>query len=488
MADFQSDTGNVFYFEDTGVIYTSGYNPLAKAYVSEDASEDNNSNRPAKAPSEPLVTDPETDQTISYWGGDNLRPQNMYQKGRKSPVLTSTIQALANTMSAGRVQYGKRIIDSNGKEHFEQKNIPEIEEFITRSQIQTRFLNRIYSDMYWYYNMFPELILNKSSGQHIQYGNVNLSLPKSKIVGITIQDAQYCRWSLQDKKGRIHTCYINAQWETAQPSDKETIKVPVIDTAFDPVYWLKTKVLRSAHRKFIYPLAYYTPGKTFYQEPAWTSVLNGWLDVALAIPEFKKAVMENSIAPKFHIKIADWYWEQKYKDWNEKPEEQQLELRRKEIETFNQTLAGQKNAGRSIMTEFYSDKHSGKEVHGWHIDPLDTKNFADGIYLDDGEAANLHLMYALNYPSGLSGNSLTKSASVAGGSEVHKRFNTFLIQSSIHHRIAMETLDFISRYNNWDVEFRQERPFMQALSNTTPAQREAVFDSNTSQNLSQNLF
>ena len=474
MSDFNNDDFSSAFYADTSVLYSSVQNPLAD-------------DKPAKNPSTPIVQRPVSDQVIAYWGDDNNYPRTIYEKGLESPVISATIQDKADIAAAGKVYYGKRVL-VKGQEHFERALIPEIEDFIINNNLQTGFLTRAYTDLYWYYNVFPELILNPSNSQvYFSDTGKTTTAPKSKILAVNIQDAQNCRWSLQNKKGRIHTCYINAQWhENASPTSKETLKVPVIDNFFDPTSWLRNVVSGSKKRKFIYPLSYYTSGKTFYQLPTWTSVLHGWLDVALSIPKFKKAIMENAITIKYHIKVAHWYWEQKYPDWKEK-ETLQAQRRKDELDNFNNILAGAKNAGRSIMTEFQS--HHGKETHGWHIEAIDgSSKFADGIYLDDGEAANLQLLYALNFPAALSGNALSKSGgNSAGGSEVQKRFNTYLTKCASHQRLILEILNFISRYNGWKdggmpIEFRQEKPFIQDLTNITPAKREPMFDDNKPNN------
>ncbi|SDK35044.1 hypothetical protein SAMN05421823_102526 [Catalinimonas alkaloidigena] len=406
----------------------------------------------------PVAINHPTDQTLAHWGDDNLFPQTVLTECSKNTIVPSTLDKKARLLYAGGLCYGKTVI-RDGKETFELMKVPAIETFLRYTNIR-RYLIEACTDFYWFYNIFPELILSKD---------------RTQILGLYIQEASFCRWALQNPRtGLVDWCYISANWaDGADATSQETQKVRVLDPYFDPVYNLR----QGNDWKYIYPVSYPTPGKTYYQLAHWDSLRgSGWLEFAQAIPEFKRALMKNQITVKYHINVPMYWWEWKYPDWSKKKPEEKQALMDEELKRFNDFLQGAKNAGKAIMTSSKFDPHFNKEFPGWSITPLEDK-LKDGAYVEDSQEASSHLLYALGVPAALIGNTPGKGGMGAGsGSDVREHLNMYLTDCQIHQDIILEPLHFIRDYNGWDpeIEFRFRRPHLQTLDHITPSQRQTT--------------
>jgi hypothetical protein len=292
------------------------------------------------------------------------------------------------------------------------------------------------SDLYWFYNAFPEIILSND---------------RSKVVSISAQEAMNSRWSKQNPKGIIEKCFINANWADGGKIDSpETVIVPVIDPYYDPV----SAVQQRKEFKYIYPISFPTPGKTYYQLASWHSVYrNKWLSFAAKIPAFKEAIMKNQISIKYHIEVPDYYWSWKYQDWAKMSTDERTKVRTTELTEFNKVLQGETNAGRSIMTTSRWDEVTKTKYPGWSITTIDDK-YKDGTYIEDSQEASSHLLFALGIDGTLIGNSPGKGMGAGSGSDKRVAFNLYINMCLAHEHLILEPLNFIRRYNGWNPKIR----------------------------------
>lgn len=372
-------------------------------------------------------------RNIAIWGDDNLFPQTVLAKAEKT-FIPAVIDWKVSAMGS-RLVYGIEEIDANGKETFKRVKDPVVDAWLKRSNI-SRYLIETASDLYWWGNMFPELILSND---------------RSTITSISAQDAMYCRWERQNPEtGLIENCYINANWDSNGTEANSAI-VKVIDPYYDPVGALRE---RKDGFKYIYPLSFPSPGKTYYQLVSWDSVRrNGWLEIASLIPTWKKALMQNQISIKYHIEVPEYYWKWKYKDWDKKSEKDQLACRATEMTEFNNFLTGEDKAGKSVMTTSKFDEVTKTKYPGWSITALDDK-IADGKYIEDSQEASAHLLFALGIDGTLIGSTPGKGFGAGSGSDKRVAFNMYLELQQAKEDLILEPLHFIRDYNGWNPEYK----------------------------------
>ena len=370
---------------------------------------------------------------IAPWGDDNLFPQNVLGKAEKT-FLPSVIQWQVRAMGS-RLIYGIEEIDAaTGEEKFRRVKDPVVEAWLKRTNIG-RYCVETASDLYWWGNMFPELILSND---------------RSEIVSISAQEAMYCRWEVQNQStGLVDNCYINANWDNGGTEANSTV-VKVIDPYYDPVGSLKAR----KEFKYIYPLSFPSPGKTYYQLVSWDSVRkNGWLEIAALIPTWKKALMQNQVSIKYHIEIPEYYWSWKYKDWHKMSQAQQTNARSTELSEFNSFLTGEEKAGKSIMTTSKFDEGTNTKYPGWTITALDDK-IKDGKYIEDSQEASAHILFAVGLDGTLIGSAPGKGFGAGSGSDKRVAFNMYMELQQPNEDLILEPLHFIRDYNGWNPEYK----------------------------------
>ncbi|MCA8831963.1 hypothetical protein [Hymenobacter pini] len=404
---------------------------------------------------------PEGSDEIAPWGDDNLFPQNVIKDIEKNTILPSVLERKTSMMYGGGLVYGIIVgKDKDGRPIFEAQDIPEIDDFIQYSRLDLYGFEGLH-DINTFYNAFAEVILSKN---------------RQKIKAVTIQEAAWCRY-LKPKKGTIPGVVINANWDNGgKPGDEFSTTVPVIDPYFDAVGSLRA---RKDGYKYIYPLSIPSPDKALYQLASWNSVRrSGWLDVAAAIPEFKKMLFKNQLSVKYLIEVHSAYWEWKFGDWDALTREEKKTLLEEEIKAFNDVMQGTNGAGKTVMTTTILDKKTQQEVSAFKITAIDDK-LKDGIYIEDSQEASSHIYTAVGVAPSLMGVSPGKGmgGGAGGGSEPRVLFNNFVSTSQFHLDVLVGPLNFISRYNGWQVNgkpivWRFLNPFIMTQEDSKPAQQE----------------
>lgn len=392
-----------------------------------------------------------TTSEIAKWGDDNLYPQNAWADAERNSILPEGFQWKARAWYGNGLMYGYLTgYDENGNDILEYRANPEVDQFFQRSLLG-RYAFESLQDIAVWAMAFPELCR---------------SIDGKKITAISSQDAMLCRFG-KPKKGMLEKVYISANWHKGIQTGIDTAtKVLVIDPYYDPV----ASTREAAGDKFIYPLAVPSPGKSIYQVATWNSVrLSGWLDVAAAIPEFKKQLFANQLSIKYLIEVNREYWDWKYVDWQSKTEDERRNIIKKELEDFSAVMTGTGGAGKSIMTVTVVDPVTKKEFSAWKVTAIDDK-LKSGIYVEDSQEAASHIYTALGIAPSLMGISPGKGMGGGSGSEPRVLFNNYISTSAYFLDLVTEPLGFIRDYNGWppELRFRFKKPLIMTLDTGKP--------------------
>lgn len=374
-------------------------------------------------------------QIISWWGDDNLFPQNAITDAYKTTIIPRALEWKAKALYSGGLVYGKvNVDDTTGEETMIPMRVPAIDQFFKLSAIK-KYLREAVSDFYWFGNVFSEMIL---------------SMDRSQILELCAQEATYSRWEQRNvDSGMIENCYLNANWGF-RGTWANSIKVPVIDTYYDAVNKLKGR----KEFKYIYGSSFPTPNRSYYQCEAWDTLRqSGWINLMISIPKFKAALMKNQITIKYHLEIHRDYWKTKWKDWESLPQTKKIELMQGELKNFNSMMQGENQAGMSLLTAFYTEPASGKEVSMWKITAIDDK-MKSGIYIEDSQEASSHAFMALGVDPTLIGVSPGKGMGAGSGSDKRVAFNIYMNNCKPDQDIIVEPLEFIRDYNGWDPDIQ----------------------------------
>lgn len=376
---------------------------------------------------------------IASWGTNNKYPQEIIE------------QMTAGSGRSGlrfrrKAHYGGGIIlyddkpDENGKKSIKLLNVtdfPEIETFFKKSQIK-KYTKEIISDLEWLYICFPEYILQDNY---------------QKITRVKRQKAAWCRYEVINAvNGLIENIYISQKFgrESVNIDSEYVSTVPHIDP-----YWsveeVKEYCQKNQIKKFIRPAFYPLIDEAYYPSADWHVVVrNGWLKVASGVPELKEAIAKNQSIIKYQIEIDERYFETKYyPEWKDKKVQDRITIREELIDSINQSLVGNKNAGKSIQSMMFIDD-KGVQTSAIKITAIDDK-LKDGSFLPDAEAANSEILVAMSVDSSLIGGSGIPGGKIGSGSGSDKRvaFNIHQALNKDDREYSMDTLEFVFEYNAW---------------------------------------
>lgn len=407
------------------------------------------------------VKKPESGGDVISWGENNDFPQLVIKDIEKSTVLPSVLERKTSMMYGGGIVYGIITgVNKDGSKIFEAQELPEIEAFMEASNVPLYAFEGLH-DVNTFSNGFPELVLSKN---------------RQKVVRISIQEAAWTRYMKpKSGKGLPTHVVINANWDNGgTATDEYATQVPILDPYDDAVAQLRS---RTDGFKYIYPISIPSPDKALYQLASWNSVRrSGWLDVAGAIPEFKKSLFKNQLSVKYIVIIHSAYWEWKYGDWEGLDQAEKLRLISDELTAFDNVMSGTNGAGKTVMSTTILDKRTNQEVEAFKITAIDDK-LKDGLYIEDSAEASSHIYTAVGVAPSLMGVSPGKGMGdgAGGGSEPRVLFNNFVSTAQFHLDLVLAPLNLIARYNNWTVngkpiKFRFLNPFvMQPASKDAPA-------------------
>lgn len=409
------------------------------------------------APTSPLVKGQTGD--VAQWGDANDFPQQVLTEVSKSSIIPAVLDWKTRAIYGKGIVYGKVLdYDKDGNEIFQRVLDPEIKAFFQRSNIP-RYGFEGLQNLVNFANGFPELILSRD---------------RSIITSLSVPDTAFSRYSVPKPGMAVpEWLHISANWPDAKPGDGFTTSVPVLDPYFDVVESLRAD---TRGYKYIYPLSLPSPGQALYQLIAWNSIRkSGWLDVAMAIPEFKKALFKNQLSLKYIIEAHEGYWKWKYPDWDTKLTEDRRSIIAGELAEFEKTMAGADGAGKSILTITFTDPQSGELIQAFKVTAIDDK-IKSGIYIEDSQEASSHIYTALQVDPTLSGISPGKGMGAGSGSDKRVAFNAFIATHYYLQQLILEPLNLVRDYNGWDpdIEFRFLNPQINTLDQAAEAPAKAA--------------
>lgn len=408
---------------------------------------DNNTINQAKKPTEIQINDPQLNgYNVAAWGDNNDFPQLLLETCEHNTIIPSAIDWMCRTLYGnGLITYTEKIDPETGDKTIVPYEDEDYLAFADNNEMEDYF-NQTMSDFYWFQNVFPEMITEKTS---------------NKIARITAKQAAFCRWSRMDLDTRkIKTMYYSSRWPSLIYYDE----VPV----FDADYPLKEK-------KFIYRTKY--PGsRTYYPLPLWLGGLK-WVEISNLIPKIKKALMQNSITIKYHVKIPANYWATEYPNWKDLTDQQRVDKKIIKYTQLKDFLTNPENQGAVFVSEVGWNQQAQKEFPGWVIEQVgDAKD--DGKFILDSANTNVEIFNSLNLDPTLSGMSPGGSLGTNnGGSNKREAFLIYTALLKMPTDFILKPLYFIKKRNGWNpkMKFGFEKIILTTLdANPTGVQKTAM--------------
>lgn len=377
---------------------------------------------------------------VAQWGADNNLPQRVLGLMDKAEIVG------ANANFNWQVGFGlgpklvRLVRDEKTNKIVDYWEIDEGEEseWFDCNDISL-FLQETLTDIAYFANAFPLMVFSNDF---------------SKIETLRTREATFSRWGVDDS-GEIQWHIYSSKWGTGKGID-DMIVAPVIDeyNAYNDV--MRFKALQR-HQAVCYPLYMPSPGRPYYSYPNWYSIFrSGWFDQIASIPSLKRAILKYKLGVKYIIYISPRFFDAQEKMAGLKPDDikGKQELRDKLVKQINDTLAGEENAGKSIVAlkDMMPVGNGAQEEKFITIETI--KNDVNSEYLDDYETGANVISYAMGVHPSLIGAVPGKNSNSLSGSNIRE---IFLMKQALTFPMidrAMRPFSVIRKVNGWGDNIR----------------------------------
>jgi len=361
-------------------------------------------------------------KTIKYipWGSSDDTPNQVIKKTYKNPTTGGNIEFNIILAYGDGIMPVRRIIENNQLKFVPVIDNKEINTFLDDNDINGYLLEQS-TDFRFFFNVFPEIILSRDDN------------PSSrKVVEINHKEASFSRWTEMNAKGKIENHLYCSKFGTAKTIEKDDIDItPVLDPKH-PILDLKRRMgleMDLAGKKndekqfrYIVPITFPTPGRSYYQKPYWYSIFeSGWFDYAVMIPEYKVALLKNQMVIKYVVYVAPEYWAEIFAKKGITSDDKKKEAAMKEeYNNIQDFLAGHKNSGKAVISKlkYMAD---GKEVPYIKIVAVENPLKGGGEFIQDSEEVSNLISFGMGSHQGIIGSSPDKNKTISG-SEARELF------------------------------------------------------------------
>jgi hypothetical protein len=377
-----------------------------------------------------------------YWGENNDLPTRILDRVYKNAYVAPNVNFnILMTYGSGIMPVTKTIDAKTGKIVIKPVlDNAEVNEFLEHNNID-RWLYNASGDMNVFYNAWAELIPNRE---------------RTKIVRMRHLEASYSRLSKINKKtGNIDWLGYSTGWVNHENDDDFSI-IPLLDDE-SPVYDIKMRAGRIPNNdgktvdvkepKWACPINIPTPGRFYYQKPWWWCIIeSGWYDFAVAIPKFKKALLKNMMALKYHVQISNEFWIDWYKEDNADTDAKKKVSRANFFKKLNEFLSGEEKAGSGFISKMKIG-NDGKSIPYISITPIESDH-KGGEYLEDSEEVSNIIAFAFGNHSSLIGSAPGKSKTI-NGTEARELFIIKQAMMAPVRNALLTPLYVVKAFNKW---------------------------------------
>lgn len=379
------------------------------------------------------------------WGNDNLYPQNFSKKFKKAGVAIGGVDVLIAAHFGSGFQLFQGIETKDGINFRERlpSSFPDINDFLNRTKYNA-FNSDIIVDFETWGMAFPTYLLSPN-------GDKIISVRRTKTADI--------RFEAPDKFGIINHIGVNTDWENYK---KENTSVIPCFSSNIPIDEIKAYCKEKKIFEFTIPVIETLLVEKTYVSKGWhSSFKNGWIDVVLALPEFKKLMFEQQLNIKYIIHIADDYFAHVYgDDWNNFTPEERQAKRDELIDLIDSELKSNKGSGKSLISPFFRDSETGKEIKGIQIEEVPQPQ-SNGDFLLDGSAANYEILTPMGVdPCLINGGAFGGKSLSGSGSDKREAWTILCAKFPIKQMRTLAIFENIKYWNNWDPTVFGKYPMM----------------------------
>ncbi len=364
------------------------------------------------------------------WGADNQMPYNIIDLIESDETL-ATCQ-----MFNAEVCYGSGLIYNT--EEATAQTASQVDDFLADNDLPTYFLG-VCQDFKHFGFAVSVIILNEDG---------------TRIVRLTRKQACYVRFAPADKNGII-PYILYANWRnTTNPEDIERIELL---NPQSPLSDLQTRAKRT--KKFAIISRVPTPDNTYYPIPYYAALFKGkWYNIKQLIGIAKEAKLKNSAPIKYHIEIANSFWNNIFKVEGITDRVEQQKRVNQEKDNIINFLTGMENSGKVLFSTFYVSPN-GEEQHDVVINKIETDKEGGDWATDIIEAVNM-MCFTMRVHSNLVGSVPGKTQSNNSGSDKRELYTIAQALQKPYLDLLFNVHRLIIRFNKWP-NVTPDCPFIQ---------------------------
>ena len=385
------------------------------------------------------ITKSNGDSDVCNWGDDNLYPQNFDKKFAKCGTALGGLEVLTTSHFGTGFSLYKETEQGASEDYvavpFSQ--YPEIYQFFRKVKIDLFYKDVIHDYEKWSWSPV-EYLLSPNGDQ---------------IISIKRHDASWCRLEVPNEStGMIENVIVNSDWESRKKEND--VKIPIFSQMLS-VDEIKEQAKKRKITNFVIPHMDTLSIQKVYPLKGWhSSFKNGWVDVVLAIPEFKKFMFENQLNFKYLIHIADDYFVHRYgaEVWKEMTPKEQEDKRNELVDSIDKKLAGNESAGRSLISPFFRDRNSNSNdlIKGVQIETI-KQDQSNGDFLLDASAGNSEILFPMGVDPCLLGAGIPGGKNLSGsGSDKREAYTILCSRLPSKHAVTLEIFLTVRDWNGWD--------------------------------------
>ena len=389
------------------------------------------------------------------WGADNQMPFNIIDLVESDETL-ATCQ-----MFNAEVCYGSGLVyslqrDEQGGTGDEKSRTSSL---LARSSEYTRTQNEI-DDFFADNDMASYFLGVCQDFKHFGFAVsvIILNEDASRIVRIVRKQACYVRFAPADKSGVI-PYILYANWRNAVSAD-EVERIELLNPQ-SPLTDLQARLKKENNkpRKFAVLSRIPTPDNTYYPIPYYAALFKGkWYNIKQLIGIAKEAKLKNSAPIKYHIEIANSFWNNIFKVEGITDRVKQQERVNQEKDNIINFLTGMENSGKVLFSTFYVSPN-GEEQHDVVINKIETDKEGGDWATDIIEAVNM-MCFTMRVHSNLVGSVPGKTQTNNSGSDKRELYTIAQALQKPYHDLLFNVHRLIIRYNGWKGA-RPDCPFIQ---------------------------
>lgn len=364
------------------------------------------------------------------WGKDNEMPYEILKLIDSDETL-STCQ-----LFNAEVCYGSGLVYDTAEA--KRKVQQEVQDYLMDNDLASYFLG-VCQDFKYFAFAVSVIILNGDG---------------SRIVRILRKEACYCRFAPAEKDGTI-PYILYANWRKSNTSKEQVEKIELLDQHSpwtdlqERMQANKGKKPKTSTRKFAIVSRVPTPDSTYYPIPYYGSLFKGnWYRIKQLIGMAKEAKLKNSAPIKYHIEIANRFWDGIFKAEGITDRKKQMDRVVEEKEKIINFLTGMENSGKVLFSTFYVSP-DGKEQHDVVINKVETDKEGGDWSTDIIEAVNM-VCFTMRVHSNLVGSVPGKSQTNNSGSDKRELYTIAQALQKPYHDLLFTVHNIIIRYNGWE--------------------------------------